>query len=304
MQSLNLESKEIDQLVVRGWKTRVAPAPVSVWAIRAWCAAVGIDDKRFIGVGGDTRGVVAPPPMLQCWAGSGLLHGEGKDATLHSEVRAAFRHLGFRSVVATDYEQDYLADLRPGDIVHEASRISDISECKQTRLGRGHFVLIEFRFATAAQVEVGRLRVRTFYFDPKTARPAASLTVPAAGESENAEAIAITTTLVIAGSIASNDFEAVHHDPAVAHLDGLSDIILSIITTAGLITRYALARVGSDAVMRHLQLRLGSPGMPGDTLHLAGSWSNEETQALAITGDVSRGRHVTARIDFDRPSSR
>lgn len=300
----------LDALVAKGWVSRVAASPVSIWAIRAWCAAIGQFDSRYIGSGlSSNNDVVAPPPMLQCWAGPGLMPDNGHDITLHAQVRRAFRQEGFRSVVATDYEQSYVADLRPGDVVHERSRIVEISPLKQTRLGRGHFVQIEFLFATSAGLEVGKLRVRTFYFIPGalpvavTARPIQPELLVDAVESPPSF-VRIDRTLVIAGSIASNDFEKVHHDEAVAHADGLSDIILSIVTTAGLVWRYALEAAPPQAVIRSLALRLGTPAVPGDQLYLKGVWAtDEDVRRLAITGTVTNGGHVQATVEFDRRSN-
>lgn len=294
---------QLAPLVARSWKARVAPAPVSLWAIRAWCAAIGIDEARFRGPDDRPGDIVAPPPMLQCWAGAGLSHGDPENAPLHAEVRRAFADAGFGAVVATDYEQEYLADLRPGDIVHEAVRIADISPLKRTNLGDGHFVTIEFRFATAAGMDVGLLRVRTLYFDPgtaspRTARPTSPVQSPVSAPCPPAT-VPVTVTLVVAGSIASNDFEAVHHDPAAARASGLDDIILSIITTAGLVFGYGLDLAEPSWKPSRLKLRLGAPGMPGDSLVLHGVWADaDEERTLNITGDVQRGRHVQAQIVF------
>lgn len=286
-------SGEIEALAIRDWRRRVAPCPVSSWAIRAWCSALGIDLACFA----DERapeGLIAPPPMLQCWAGSGLMATQGSSETMHGETRAAFLRAGFPAVVATDYEQEYGADLFPGDSVLEDVRIESISPAKQTSLGLGHFVTILFRFTKEEDVELGRLRVRTFYFDPARALPPRATAAPAGFEANVPDLILpLTPTLVIAGSIASNDFEAVHHDLAIARAQGLDNIILSIVTTSGLVWRHALQSVPGIRPAA-LKLRLGRPAFPGHTLHLQGRLTHGA--ALEIVGDTELGRHVTASM--------
>src|SRR3546814_175315 len=114
--------------------------------------------------------------MLQSWAGAGLLPAHDGNPTIHHEVRAAFIRAGFSAVVATNYEQDFLANLRPGDVVREMVRVESVSSLKRTALGIGHFVTIAFRFSTTDGLDVGRLRVRTLYFKPNPPEPPISAT--------------------------------------------------------------------------------------------------------------------------------
>ena len=63
-------------------------------------------------------------------------------------------------------------------------------------------------------------------------------------------AIPITTTLVVAGALASRDFTPVHHDKAAAQAQGMQDVFMNILTTNGLVGRYVTDWAGPDAVVR------------------------------------------------------
>jgi acyl dehydratase len=289
-------------LKARGDLYRIAPVPVSEWAIRAWCAAIGDLNPRYLDTS-HAGGVSAPPPMLQSWVGPGQMVEHQAGASLHAETREAFIAAGFTAVVATDYEQEYQRDVKPGDRLREISRIEAISPLKTTQLGAGHFVTIVFDFSNQREEAVGRLRVRTFYFVPgkrpdlpARAMPAAAI---AAGVPVATLMIPITSTLVIAGALASNDFEKVHHDRDVAHAQGFKDIILSIITTTGLVSRVASTLVPELKQLRQLRgisLRLGSPAWVGDVLTFRCRPMDPGANQFRITGDTERGQHVSAVV--------
>ena len=190
--------------------------------------------------------------------------------------------------------------MKPGDRLRETSRIDSISPLKTTQLGAGHFVTIVFDFSNQRKETVGRLLVRTFYFLPGK-RPDAPVK-PVSCPVTSAEALAamieipITSTLVIAGALASNDFEKVHHDRDIAQAQGFKDIILSIITTTGLVTRVATALLPERKQLRRVSLRLGSPAWAGDVLTFRCLPMPAETNQFRITGDTQRGQHVSAVV--------
>ncbi|MEV0090610.1 bifunctional MaoC family dehydratase N-terminal/OB-fold nucleic acid binding domain-containing protein [Streptomyces sp. NPDC050738] len=99
--------------------------------IRHWCEAMGDAHPAYPGV--------APPTMLQAWTMGGLSgHSDRSDA--YEELFALLDGAGYTSVVATDCEQEYLRDLRPGDRITFDAVIESVSERKTTKLGTGHFV--------------------------------------------------------------------------------------------------------------------------------------------------------------------
>jgi len=115
--------------------------------------------------------------------------------------------------------------------------------------------------------------------------------------------IPITPTLVVAGAIASGDYQEVHHDAALAKERGTKDIFMNILTTNGLLGRYITDWTGPEALLKSVRLRLGAPNFPGDTMTLTGrvTAAAEGTIALEIVGANSLGDHVTATAEVALP---
>ncbi|WP_149181422.1 MaoC family dehydratase [Streptomyces sp. TRM49041] len=110
-------------------------------------------------------------------------------------------------------------------------------------------------------------------------------------------AVPVTRTLIVAGALASRDFQDVHHDPEAARAKGSPDIFMNILTTNGLVGRYVTDHLGPRARLRKVAIRLGAPCHPGDTLTLTGTVTAvhaDGTTEVRVVGDTSRGRHVTA----------
>ncbi|HMD44660.1 MAG TPA: MaoC family dehydratase [Acidimicrobiales bacterium] len=128
----------------------------------------------------------------------------------------------------------------------------------------------------------------------------------------------ITRTLVIAGAIASRDYQDVHHDPVLAQGRGSKDIFMNILTTNGLVGRYVTDWSGPGGFLRKVAIRLGVPNYPDDTMTLTGQVAALEglepdgvrgRVEVAIRGANSLGDHVVGRVvvalpaaDGDRPS--
>ncbi|MEV1091564.1 MaoC family dehydratase [Streptomyces microflavus] len=123
--------------------------------------------------------------------------------------------------------------------------------------------------------------------------------------------IPVTRTLIVAGAIASRDYQDVHHDAELAREKGSPDIFMNILTTNGLVGRYITDHFGSAAVLRKVAIRLGAPNYPGDVLRLTGQIVALEDVALgdvapegenrslievAVVGDNGIGRHVTGKV--------
>lgn len=123
------------------------------------------------------------------------------------------------------------------------------------------------------------------------AAPAATVEEPASG----ALRIELTPTFIISTAIATRDFMPVHHDPAQARAQGSKDIFVNILTSIGLVQRFALETV-RDATPESIEVRLGAPAYAGDTLTLTGDRVDERT--LRVRGAVSLGDHLTATVRF------
>ncbi|CCK29016.1 MaoC domain-containing dehydratase [Streptomyces davaonensis JCM 4913] len=107
--------------------------------------------------------------------------------------------------------------------------------------------------------------------------------------------VPITRTLIVAGAVASRDYQDVHHDPELAREKGSPDIFMNILTTNGLVGRYLTDRLGPTAVLRKLSIRLGAPNYPGDTMVLTGRIEalDGDTATVRVVGTNAIGAHVT-----------
>lgn len=129
--------------------------------------------------------------------------------------------------------------------------------------------------------------------------------LPRPGEALPALTVPVTRTLIVAGALASRDYQDVHHDAEAARAKGAPDIFMNILTTNGLVGRYVSDHFGRDAVLRRVAIRLGVPNYPGDTLVLTGTinsiCADERTAEVGITGTNSLGRHVTGTVTVTLP---
>ncbi|WP_069769225.1 MaoC family dehydratase [Streptomyces sp. LUP30] len=115
--------------------------------------------------------------------------------------------------------------------------------------------------------------------------------------------IAVTRTLIVAGALASRDYQDVHHDPELARRKGSPDIFMNILTTNGLVGRYLTDCFGPTAVLRKVAIRLGAPNYPGDSMVLRGRIEevDGDTAVVRVTGDNGVGRHVTGTVTLTLP---
>jgi hypothetical protein len=116
--------------------------------------------------------------------------------------------------------------------------------------------------------------------------------------------IPITTTLIVAGAIASRDYQDVHHDKALAQQRGATDVFMNILTTNGLVGRFITDWAGPDAVLKKVSIRLGVPNCPGDTMRLTGRVTNVDPDGVEveIRGANGLGDHVTGTVTLEVPS--
>ena len=112
--------------------------------------------------------------------------------------------------------------------------------------------------------------------------------------------IPITTTIIVAGAIASRDFMPVHHDPEFAKQQGSPNMFMNILTTNGLCVRFLTDWAGPEAMVKKLAIRLGVPAFPNDPLRFTGSVTGKSQGAdgeglieVAFKGSNSLGDHVS-----------
>ena len=115
--------------------------------------------------------------------------------------------------------------------------------------------------------------------------------------------IPVTRTLIVAGAVASRDFEPVHHDHVVARERGSADMFVNILTSNGLIGRFVTDWAGPAARLRRIDIRLGVPAYPGDTLRFTGRVASVEPGERRATVEVrasnARGDHASGTVELE-----
>ncbi|MFF2107718.1 bifunctional MaoC family dehydratase N-terminal/OB-fold nucleic acid binding domain-containing protein [Rhodococcus koreensis] len=152
------------------------PDPVNTPMIRHWAEAMGdtnpvyLDDDAARATG--RPGAVAPAQMLQVWTMRTYADKmSGADPSpVWTELVDTLDEAGFTSVVATDSDQEFFAELCPGDRVSTTEVVESVSAEKLTGLGAGHFVTTLKTYRNGDGEIVGTQRWRTLRFRP-TERP-------------------------------------------------------------------------------------------------------------------------------------
>lgn len=117
--------------------------------------------------------------------------------------------------------------------------------------------------------------------------------------------VPVTRTLIVAGAVASRDYQDVHHDAELARSKGSPDIFMNILTTNGLVGRYVTDCFGEHAVLRKVAIRLGAPNYPGDTMVLRGTVTSLDgaTAGVRVVGANGIGTHVTGTVTVILPEA-
>jgi acyl dehydratase len=112
--------------------------------------------------------------------------------------------------------------------------------------------------------------------------------------------VPLTRKLIIGAAIASRDYQDVHHDPVLAKERGSPDIFMNILTTNGFVGRFVTDWTGPETLLRKVDIRLGAPNYPDDTMILEGSVTakneSEGTVEVSLRGRNGIGDHVTGRV--------
>ena len=154
--------------------------PVNTPMIRHWCEAMG----HPVPPDGS-----APATMLQVWIMGGLsghAPGAGRTST-YDTLFGLLDAAGYRSIVATDCEQEYLAPLRPGQLISYNGVVEAVSPRKTTALGTGYFLTTRTDIR-ADGVLAGTHRFRVLKYAPAAKRPSPTAPTPPAAATSSAEA--------------------------------------------------------------------------------------------------------------------
>jgi hypothetical protein len=123
--------------------------------------------------------------------------------------------------------------------------------------------------------------------------------------------IPLTRTLIVSTAIASRDYQDVHHDPVLANERGSKDIFMNILSTNGLVGRYVTDWTGPGGLLTDVDIRLGAPNYPDDTMTFTGSVTAKDDAVgddgtgaveLSVRGANSLGDHVTGTVKLRLPT--
>ena len=117
----------------------------------------------------------------------------------------------------------------------------------------------------------------------------------------------VTTTVIVAGAIASRDFMPAHHDPDFARAQGAPHMFMNILTTNGYVARFVTDWAGPEARLRSIKIRLGAPAVPGKPLRFSGRVEkvtddgDERVVEVAIRAANDLGDHATGTVAVSLP---
>jgi acyl dehydratase len=118
----------------------------------------------------------------------------------------------------------------------------------------------------------------------------------------------VTSTVIVAGAIASRDFMPAHHDAEFARAQGAPDMFMNILTTNGYVARFITDWAGPEAMIRKIAIRLGGPAVPGQPLRFTGHVSkltqegDECVMEVAIRAANELGDHATGSVVVSLPA--
>lgn len=117
----------------------------------------------------------------------------------------------------------------------------------------------------------------------------------------------VTSTVIVAGAIASRDFMPAHHDADFARAQGAPHMFMNILTTNGYVARFVTDWAGPEARLRSLKIRLGAPAIPGKTLRFTGrveklhDEGDERVIEIAVHAANDLGDHATGTVTVGMP---
>jgi uncharacterized OB-fold protein len=153
---------------------RVGRDPVNLPMVHHWCQALEDRNPAYLDeehAAASSRGrLIAPPGMLQTW-----IMDAPRDPSATSPNEEVMRRLdaaGYTSVVAVNYDHEYLRELGHGDRISVRTYAEDLSQEKQTALGPGYFTTTVYEYVDDAGELVGVGRMRILKFKPAAPKPA------------------------------------------------------------------------------------------------------------------------------------
>jgi acyl dehydratase len=128
------------------------------------------------------------------------------------------------------------------------------------------------------------------------------------GDELTAFELPVTSTVIVAGAIASRDFMPAHHDAEFAKGQGAPDLFMNILTTNGYVSRFVTDWAGPEVMVRKIAIRLGGPAIPGQALRFTGQVTStaREGDEIVIEATIRAandlGDHATGTVVVTLPS--
>ncbi len=119
----------------------------------------------------------------------------------------------------------------------------------------------------------------------------------------------VTSTVIVAGAIASRDFMPAHHDADFARAQGAPDMFMNILTTNGYVSRFITDWAGPEGMVRSMSIRLGAPAVPGQALRFTGQVAKVSQEAdecvieVAVRAANDLGDHATGSVVVSLPAA-
>jgi uncharacterized OB-fold protein/acyl dehydratase len=151
---------------------RVGRDPVNLAMVHHWCQALDDQNPAYLDEehAAATRGhLIAPPGMLQTWTMDAPRDPSGMAS--NDVVMRLLDEAGYTSVVAVNYEHEYLRELQHGERISVRSTAEDLSAEKATALGPGVFTTVRHEYVTDSGELVGIGRMRLLKFKPPAPTP-------------------------------------------------------------------------------------------------------------------------------------
>jgi uncharacterized OB-fold protein/acyl dehydratase len=143
---------------------------VNIAMIRHWVEAMGDANPVYLDEDAARQsahgGIVAPPVMLQAWVMRGITPRPETGGALTDELYRLLDAEGYSSVVATNCEQEYHREVRPGDHLSAIATIESVSPEKKTALGVGRFVTTRIKYVDDKGEPVADMLFRILKFKP------------------------------------------------------------------------------------------------------------------------------------------
>lgn len=117
----------------------------------------------------------------------------------------------------------------------------------------------------------------------------------------------VTSTVIVAGAIATRDFMPAHHCRDFATGQGAPDIFMNILSTNAYVSRFVTDWAGPEAMLRKIAIRLGAPAVPGQPLRFRGEVTaveiegDERVLEVAVRAANELGDHATGTVVLTLP---